>query len=162
MWDAWEDLNITGPKEHAFGDAIGRFWIPQSQHPINQTRSYARYGYYDPIASRPNYHLLVGHKAEKITLSSDNKVKGVVIYQRDHPQERYTVKAQKETILAAGGVHTPQILELSGIGSKTVLRASEIEQKVDLPGVGQNFQDHPQPKLICNCDYDFSSAVAES
>lgn len=151
MWNAWSDLNITGPKEHAFGDAVGRFWVPASQDPVNQTRSYARYGYYDPIKDRPNYHLLIGHKAEKILLSSDLTTEGVVIYDRDHPDDKFTVKATKEYILAAGAAHTPQLLEVSGVGQKAVLEAAGIETKVDLPGVGENFQDHPQARLVCNC-----------
>ncbi|KAJ9648963.1 hypothetical protein H2199_000876 [Coniosporium tulheliwenetii] len=54
-----------------------------------------------------------------------------------------TVKARKEVILAAGAVHSPQILQLSGIGPKGVMQDLGIEPQVYLPGVGQNFQDHP-------------------
>jgi len=151
MWDTWDDLNITGPKEHAFGDAIGRFWVPTSEDPVNRTRSYARYGYYDPIKDRKNYHLLIGHKAEKLVFSDGTTIKGAVIHQRDHPNNKFVVKATKETILAAGAVHTPQILELSGIGPKKVLEAAGIEVKLDLPGVGENLQDHPQAWLNCDC-----------
>ncbi|KAF2465003.1 choline dehydrogenase [Lindgomyces ingoldianus] len=154
MFEAWEDLNITGPIEHALGDAVGRFWMPSSIHPVNQTRSYARYGYYDPIKTRTNYHLLVGHRAEKLVLGPDLAVKGVVIYQRDRPEQRSTVTATRETILAAGAVHTPQILELSGIGSKKVLETAGIKVRIELPGVGENFQDHPQAHLVCNFTKD--------
>ncbi|KAF2737761.1 alcohol oxidase [Polyplosphaeria fusca] len=153
-WQAWEEMGVPHVKEHALGDAVGRFWVPASQHPINQTRSYARYGYYDPIATRTNYHLLIGHKAEKLVLSANNSVEGVIIHHRDDQNEKFTVKATKETILSAGAIHSPQILELSGIGSKDVLEAAGIEQKVDLPGVGANFQDHPQVKLTCNFTND--------
>ena len=52
------------------------------------------------------------------------------------------IKASKEVILAAG-VHSPQILQLSGIGPKELLKKHEIDTIADLPGVGQNFQDHP-------------------
>lgn len=53
------------------------------------------------------------------------------------------VKAKKEVVLAAGAVHTPQILQLSGVGPASLLDNLSIEIVVDLPGVGQNFQDHP-------------------
>jgi choline dehydrogenase-like flavoprotein len=151
LWKAWEDLNITGPKDHALGYAVGRYWFPASQHPVNQTRSYSRYGYYDPVKERENYHLLVGHKAIKILLADDGAVEGILVHQRDRPEDTFTVKVDKEAILAAGGVHTPQLLELSGIGPKSILEAANIEQKVDLPGVGENFQDHPQTRFVCNC-----------
>jgi len=150
-WDAWGDLNITGPIEHAAGNAVGRYWVPASQNPFNQTRSYARYGYYDPIRKRQNYHLLVGHKAEKIVLSSKSAVEGIVISERFRPDQKTTIKVRKEAILAAGAVHTPQILQVSGIGPKNILEAAGIEVKVELPGVGQNMQDHAQAMLTCDC-----------
>ncbi len=53
------------------------------------------------------------------------------------------VRARREVILSAGGVHSPQIMQLSGLGPRAVLAAANISTIVDLPGVGQNFQDHP-------------------
>lgn len=146
-------MDIPLEKEHALGNAVGRFWAPSSEHPVNRTRSYARYAYYDPITTRPNFHLLVGHKAESLVLSLDNDVEGVVFYQRDNPGEKKTVQAKKEVVLAAGAVHTPQILQLSGIGPRTVLEAADITVKIDASGVGNNFQDHPQVYLTCNCKF---------
>jgi choline dehydrogenase-like flavoprotein len=52
------------------------------------------------------------------------------------------VKARKEVILAAGGIHSPQVLQLSGIGPRKLLDSANITTVVDLPGVGANFQDH--------------------
>jgi len=151
MWDAWDSINITGPKEHAYGEEVGRYWAATSEHPVNRTRSYARYGYYDPIQERPNYHLLIGHKVEKLLLSSDLTAEGVIVSPRYQPEEKFSVTATKEVILAAGAVHSPQLLQLSGIGPKAVLEASGVDVKLDLPGVGYNFQDHPQAKFVCNC-----------
>ncbi|PCH34877.1 hypothetical protein WOLCODRAFT_19639 [Wolfiporia cocos MD-104 SS10] len=54
----------------------------------------------------------------------------------------YTVNATKEVVLSAGTVQTPQLLELSGIGNSTVIEQHGITTLVDLPGVGENFQDH--------------------
>jgi hypothetical protein len=47
-----------------------------------------------------------------------------------------------EVILAAGAIHTAQLLQLSGIGPSALLESLGVEVAVDLPGVGQNFQDH--------------------
>jgi choline dehydrogenase-like flavoprotein len=58
------------------------------------------------------------------------------------------VKARREVILAAGTIHTPQLLQLSGVGPSALLEASGIEIKVDLPGVGSNFQDHSYVPFI--------------
>jgi choline dehydrogenase len=66
-----------------------------------------------------------------------------------------TVEASKEVILAAGAVHSPQILQLSGIGDGELLKSFDIKTKVDLPGVGKNFQDHPTLYPVWNCEADF-------
>lgn len=53
------------------------------------------------------------------------------------------VSANNEVVLAAGTGHTPQLLQLAGIGPKSLLQGLGIDVVVDLPGVGKNFQDHP-------------------
>jgi len=54
----------------------------------------------------------------------------------------YIVNVGKETILCAGAINSPQILELSGIGEKAALGSAGIDVKLELPGVGNNMQDH--------------------
>lgn len=61
------------------------------------------------------------------------------------------VSCSREVILAAGAAHTPQILELSGMGSADVLNQFNIPIVLDLPGVGNNFQDHPYVGVIYYC-----------
>ena len=61
------------------------------------------------------------------------------------------VKARREIILAAGALHSPQILQLSGIGPKKLLSSLGIETVVDLPGVGMNFQDQPTLYMQYSC-----------
>lgn len=58
---------------------------------------------------------------------------------------------EKEVILAAGAIHSPQILQLSGIGDDVLLNSFGIKTIVDLPGVGKNFQDHPTLYPVFNC-----------
>jgi len=70
--------------------------------------------------------------------------------------EVLTVKARKEVILSAGAVHSPQILQLSGIGPKALLESANIDVVVELPGVGQNFQDHA---WIGNMAYTLSTPL---
>lgn len=141
-WDAFDDLKLKAQKEGANGNAVGRFWVPSSQFPTNQTRSDARIGHYERVESRPNYHLLILHKAIKINFNNLTAI-GVVIQSRDDPSSKRTVSAVKEVVLAAGAVHTPQLLQLSGVGPKRVLESAGVTTLVDLGGVGQNFQDHP-------------------
>ncbi|RSL91813.1 hypothetical protein CEP51_000067 [Fusarium floridanum] len=58
-----------------------------------------------------------------------------------------TLRARKEVILAAGSVHTPQILQVSGIGDSALLSSINVTTIMDLPGVGQNFQEHALVKV---------------
>jgi Choline dehydrogenase and related flavoproteins len=62
--------------------------------------------------------------------------------------ESYEVKTKKEVILSAGVVHSPQILELSGIGGRDLLTKHGIEVLVDNPAVGENLQDHTAVPLV--------------
>ncbi|EHK98176.1 putative sterigmatocystin biosynthesis monooxygenase stcF [Glarea lozoyensis 74030] len=62
----------------------------------------------------------------------------------------YQVFARKEVILAAGAIMTPQLLQASGIGPKSVLTAAGIRVKKDMASVGANFQDHPTAYMSFN------------
>lgn len=61
------------------------------------------------------------------------------------------VEPRREIILAAGAAHSPQILQLSGIGPRKLLSSLGIETIVDLPGVGSNFQDQPTLCMQYSC-----------
>lgn len=65
----------------------------------------------------------------------------------------FTATARLEVILSAGAVHTPQILQLSGIGPRDLLESAGIDVLVDLPGVGYNFQDHAGPYFGVGSEY---------
>jgi choline dehydrogenase-like flavoprotein len=136
-------LGIAKTKEINSGNATGLAWFPSFQDPDTQTRSFARTAHYDPAKQRSNYHLLAGHKVLNINITDDLRADGVTFQQRNTTgAEKIHVKAKREVILAAGALHSPQILQRSGIGPKSLLQRAGIQTKVDLPGVGQNLQDH--------------------
>jgi choline dehydrogenase len=62
-----------------------------------------------------------------------------------------TMAARREVILAAGAIGSPQILQLSGIGPGAVLHAAGVPIRYDLPGVGENLQDHLQVRFVYVC-----------
>ncbi|KAL4939209.1 hypothetical protein BDV06DRAFT_225234 [Aspergillus oleicola] len=127
-------------------NALGGFWNPNSLNPVTRERSYARTTFHELAKSRPNYHVLPHTLVTKLTpdLSSVEYITPYSPALNATPPDAKTsrVQARKEIIMAAGGIHTPKILQLSGIGSSTVLQSLGVEQVLNLPGVGENFQDH--------------------
>lgn len=144
-------LGLSMPSDPTSGDKTGITWVPSSKDSADQTRSYARSAHYDRvISSRPNYHLLPLHSVSKLLVSDNKTVTGVEYVSRETGEIRIAV-ATKEVILAAGTVHTPQVLQLSGIGPKALLDSLDIQTVKDLPGVGYNLQDHPAIYTQWNC-----------
>lgn len=77
----------------------------------------------------------------------DDKAVGVECFTNPSGQSlgsiRQTIKARKLVIISSGAIHSPQILQRSGIGSKVLLESLGSKQIIsDLPGVGKNYQDH--------------------
>ena len=121
----------------------GFFWGPSSLNPKDETRSYSRAAHYDPvIKKRPNYHLLPSTPVSRILFKGAQNTAYGVEYLPDGKLAPKTLKASKEVIVAAGAAHSPQILQVSGIGPRSILEPLRIKSVVDLPGVGQNLQDH--------------------
>jgi choline dehydrogenase len=88
----------------------------------------------------------------KILLEGDTAT-GVIFRSTNGSSTLYEVQAKREVILAAGTIHSPQVLQLSGIGPKPLLQSAGISVEVDLPGVGQNFQDHPELNMTFQSKY---------
>ena len=68
-----------------------------------------------------------------------------------------TARCRAEVLLAAGAIQSPQLLQLSGIGPAALLRGHGIAVVRDLPGVGENLQDHLQMRLIYECSKPIST-----
>ena len=93
-----------------------------------------------PAMRRPNVTVLTHAQAKRLSFT-DGRISGVDIW---HKGEDAHVAAEGEVVLATGSVGTPQLLELSGIGGGGLLQAHGIGVVHDLPGVGENLQDHLQ------------------
>ncbi|KAK4188931.1 pyranose dehydrogenase [Podospora australis] len=121
----------------------GAYWHPSSIDPSTILRSFARPGHWDGIeAARSNYHTLTGQRVLNVVFQG-KKATGVRFTSADATTQAgaRTVRAKKEVIIAAGTIHTPQILQASGVGPKALLQQAGINLVADLPGVGSNFQD---------------------
>ncbi|MEQ8442190.1 MAG: GMC family oxidoreductase N-terminal domain-containing protein [Alphaproteobacteria bacterium] len=104
----------------------------------NGRRFSAKKAYLQPVRGRRNLTVETGAFVQSVTFDA-RRATGVRMIR--HGQE-HTVRARREVILSAGGVQSPQLLELSGVGQGARLQALGIPVVHDLPGVGENLQDH--------------------
>ncbi|KAF8861777.1 hypothetical protein BDZ45DRAFT_647068 [Acephala macrosclerotiorum] len=156
--DGLQELGIPTLTDPNNGTAAGGMLIPDSINPDNQTRSYARLDYFDGFINRPNLHVTTHQHVTRVLLNAPHNLKtrdypaglwvSGVEFVTDGSLALHNVSCSREVILSAGAVHTPQILELSGIGSTDVLNQFDIPVIISLPGVGNNFQDHPYVGVV--------------
>ncbi|AMY69370.1 GMC family oxidoreductase [Frigidibacter mobilis] len=101
-------------------------------------------GFLRPAAKRPNLTVLTGAQATRLIVA-EGEVRGVAFH---HAGIDKTARARHETVLSAGAIGSPQLLELSGIGRGEVLQAAGIAPLCEVPGVGENLQDHLQLRMV--------------
>lgn len=107
-------------------------------------RESASRAFLHPSRARPNLDLRTGAQVSRV-LFEGNRAVGVEWIERGG---LHRVRAQREVVLAAGAIQSPQVLQLSGVGPADLLRRHGIAVVADLPGVGQNLQDHYQARSI--------------
>jgi choline dehydrogenase len=108
-------------------------------------RSSSAYAFLAPLAGNPNLTVRLNAPVRRIDLAGGRAV-GVTY--RDARGDDRQVLAEREVIVAAGALVTPQLLMLSGIGPVEQLRAYGIPCVADLPGVGENLIDHPEVPIV--------------
>ncbi|MCB2065615.1 MAG: choline dehydrogenase, partial [Erythrobacter sp.] len=101
-------------------------------------RSSASSAYLKPVLGRPNLTVLTGAASRQVLF--DGKRASGIAFRHDGMDKVAT--AAREVILSAGAINTPQLLMLSGVGPAAHLADHGIDLVHDLPGVGQNLQDH--------------------
>lgn len=95
--------------------------------------------YLYPVLGRKNVTVLVKSHVDRITFSG-TRVTGIELRRGDGAPVR--IQAKAEVILSSGGINTPKLLMLSGIGDERQLKTHGIKTVAHSPEVGQNFQDH--------------------
>jgi choline dehydrogenase len=103
--------------------------------------------YLKPARGRRNLDVLTGAHALRVVLDR-NRAQGVV-FRREG--EDVVANARREVLLCAGAIQSPQLLQLSGVGPAALLASMGIHLERDLPGVGENLQDHLQARMIFEC-----------
>ena len=121
-------------------EGVGYF----QQTAYNGRRCSTSQGFLKPIKNRHNLTIITLAQVTKIIF--DGKKASAVEYKLK--SKIYTVNANKEILLSAGTINSPQLLQCSGIGDKKLLDKLNITIINNLKGVGQNLQDHLQVRLI--------------
>ena len=98
--------------------------------------------YLHPVLHRSNLQLLTRAESERIIVKH-GVAHGVEVRQRNlRGGSKLRVYSGRTIICCAGSINTPKLLQLSGIGPRSVLEAAGVPVIHDLPGVGENLQDH--------------------
>jgi choline dehydrogenase-like flavoprotein len=120
-------------------EGIGLYQVTQFHDTARKgERCSAAAGYLFPAMGRRNLTVITKARATKILF--DGKRATGVAYRQGSRES--TVTASREVILCGGAFNSPQLLQLSGVGRPDDLRRHGIETVHELPGVGQNLQDH--------------------
>ncbi|MFT5181459.1 MAG: choline dehydrogenase [Alphaproteobacteria bacterium] len=113
----------------------------------NGLRSSTAVAFLRPARKRPNLHVVTSAHATRI-LFDGARASGIE-YVRNG--KTITAQASGEVILSGGSINSPQLLQLSGIGPAQHLRDLGIDVVADMPGVGDNLQDHYNIRLVYRC-----------
>ncbi|GLR53247.1 choline dehydrogenase [Shinella yambaruensis] len=105
------------------------------------------YAFLRPARDRPNLTILTRAHTRRVLIENGRAV-GVEFSRRGNTSKAY---ADRDVILSAGVVNSPQILMLSGIGAADELAEHDIRVVRDLPGVGKNLQDHVDCVMAYEC-----------
>ena len=157
-------LNVADPRDpHPIGDAFiqaagelqyrtnddfngaeqegfGHFQLTQR----NGERMSTARAFLHPVRDRPNLTVLTKAATQRVLLK-DGRVTGIEVRREGRLE---TLTARREVLLAAGTINSPQILLLSGIGPAEGLKQAGVPVLHDLPGVGENLQEH-QDVMMC-------------
>ena len=151
--EAWKqaalDYGIPPNDDHNRGDNEG---VGYFQGTISKgRRSSAAQAFLHPVMHRPNLHVLIDAHVKCLRFKG-KRATGVEFWKE---KELRRAEASGEIILAAGAIGSPQILQLSGVGPAALLKQHGIPVLHDLPGVGENMQDHWQIR----CTYKVRNTV---
>jgi choline dehydrogenase len=139
--DAAEQAGIPKTDDYNGGENEGAAYCRASIH--RGRRQSTEKAFLRPARGRANLTVLTGALVRRLSVEG-RRVTGVEVAHRGRVA---VVRAGREVVLAAGAYASPAILERSGIGQADRLRALGIDPVHDLPGVGENLQDHWQIRV---------------
>ena len=144
--DAAEECGIPKIKEFNRGDNFGNAYFQMNQKRgarWSNTKAFLR-----PVMHRPNLTVLTRAHVSRIRFDTANGNRRATGVEFRTGGGNHFAQAQREVILSAGAIGSPQILQLSGIGPGSLLQESGLPVIHDLPGVGENLHDHLQIRIM--------------
>ncbi len=142
--------DYNGPEQ----DGVSMFQVTQ----WGGKRFSAADAYLRPVAKRANLEVRTGALVQRVEFQGTRAV-GVRVRKGRRGSELF--RAEREVLLAAGSIGSPQLLQLSGVGAPEELRGAGVEVRLPLPGVGKNLQDHPFVTVIFEVSDEDTLYVAE-
>jgi choline dehydrogenase len=143
--DAWREAaaecGIPPVKVFNRGDNFGCAYFQMNQK--RGRRWSATNAFLRPAMHRANLTVMTGASVLKLNFNG----RDCVGLDFTHRNGKFHVETRKETILAAGAIGSPQLLQLSGVGNAAHLGRNGIPVVHHLPGVGENLQDHLQIRM---------------
>ena len=137
LYDASVEAGFAPAGDGNRPEAEGTFWAESNV--VGGRRQDAADAYLRPVLSRPNLTVLTGARVTGLLIAG-GRCHGAEYILSGEP---HTIHAEREVVLSAGTIASPQLLMLSGIGPAGHLRQTGIPVRLDLPGVGANLHDHP-------------------
>lgn len=134
--------DLTGPNPVG----VGFYQLTQ----IGARRSSAARGYLKPTLSRENLTMTLAQTVSRIVVEKGRAI-GIEVVRGDGVE---LIRAEREVVLTAGAIGSPKLLLQSGIGPAQYIESVGLEVLHDLPGVGNNLQDHLDLCVICECTGD--------
>ncbi|KQV11331.1 alanine-phosphoribitol ligase [Rhizobium sp. Root1203] len=145
---AGQEIGI--PYNHDFNGrqqaGVGFYQLTQR----NRRRSSASLAYLSPIKDRKNLTVRTGARVSRIVLEGARAVGVEIVTQGGFE----IVRAEREVLVCSGAIGSPKLLLQSGIGPADHLRSAGVNVLHDLPGVGENLQDHLDLFVISECTGD--------
>jgi len=145
--DAAEQCGIPKIQEFNRGDNYGNAYFQMNQR--RGMRWSATKAFLRPIIARPNLTVLTNAHTQRLVIEdTPNGKRAAGVEVRMGSGGVLNFNASREVILSAGSIGSPQILQVSGIGPGQLLSSKGIRVIHDLPGVGENLQDHLQVRSV--------------
>ena len=144
--DAAAEVGIAKVEDFNTGDNAGSSYFEVNQRRgirLNTAKAFLK-----PAAQRANLTIMTGCHVERLLIEEGQGGKVCKGVQFTGGGRAFTAVAHRETLLAAGAIGSPHILQLSGIGPAASLQRHGIKPVVDAPGVGENLQDHLQLRMV--------------